>query len=141
MEVYDQIPAFFDPMSGSGALQVMAIDVIELKSDFEKFKSSIKGFPWLTGEKLIDKMMVFLHMQEIKATPETLRVYTRDDMDFIPFEYTLQGRFYMTVMMEKDDVVLLAIYNSATQPDKIEAGIIGEIIKSIKISGKVRLHE
>lgn len=138
MEVYDEIPAFFDPMSGNGALQVFAIDVLKLENDHENLEEVYKAYPYLSGTKITDKMLIFLHMQGVRVDSKDLSVYTDKGTDFIPFEYTVQGRFYMSVMMEKENILLLAIYNSANQPDNAEAAAIGEIIKSIEIGSKVR---
>jgi len=136
MEIYEGVPAFFDPMSGSGALQVFAVDTDTLQKNDEHRETLLAAHPWLSGEKLSDKMLIFLHIQGVKTDVKNLGVYSDRGVDFIPFEYSVQGRFYMSVMMGKGNVVLLAIYNSATQPDKVEAGIIGNIIKSIEITDK-----
>ncbi|MDH4261767.1 MAG: hypothetical protein OEV78_01845 [Spirochaetia bacterium] len=137
MEMYDEIPAFFDPMSGNGALQILSIDLFDLNGNDKKKDELFTAYPYLTGHTLVDKMIIFLHMQGIKADTESLHVFSRDGINFIPKEYVVQGRFYMSVMMEKENQILLAIYNSAKQPDEVEAGIIGEIIKSIHMRSRV----
>jgi len=134
MEIHDHIPAFFDPISGNGALQILAVDIFPAMNDEEKKTGMIKAYPYLAGEKLIDKMVIFLHMQDIRINPNDLKIYARKGTYFIPHEYSVQGRFYMSVMMEKCGILLLAIYNAASKPDKMEADIIGEILKSIEIT-------
>lgn len=137
-EEYEHIPAFFDPLSGHGALQVFAADLSEIKNN-EPVKKDllIENYPYLAGDKLIDKMRIFLHMQDTGIDVSNLKMYTDNGINFIPFEYEIQGRFYMSVMMEKNNIVLLAMYNSTSYPEKKDAEIISNIIKSIKIKGQV----
>ena len=136
LEMYEHIPAFFDPMSGNGALQVLAVDLHPSVIDQYQKETLIKAYPYLSGEKLLDKMVIFLHMQEAVVEINSLKIYMHNDINFIPYEYVIQGRFYMTVLMEKNNIILLAVYNSANAPDKVDATIIGDMIKSIKIRSK-----
>ena len=128
MEIVDQIPAFFDPFEGKGALQVFCANLAG-----DQNKKVLKEFPFLGGNSLVDKMRIFLHMQGADPKDEELKVYPKSGISFVPYEYYNEGRFYMCVLMEKDEILLLALYNSEGSPEAEEARIIGEIIQSIEI--------
>jgi hypothetical protein len=81
-------------------------------------------------------MNIFLHMQGVPAEKLEIKIYKKNGFNLIPCEYNLEGRFYMVVMMESGDYVLLVLYNSAAEPDEAEAAILGNIINSIRFSAK-----
>ena len=62
MEVVDNIPAFFDPLFGKGALQVFSVKL----GDLDKLTEEITEFPFLLGETLPKKMKIFLEKQNIQ---------------------------------------------------------------------------
>lgn len=132
METYENIPAFFDPISGKGAMQIISMDL----QDGEELKAMEESFPYLKGETILDKMILFLYLQNIECSPEELKVYNQEETDFIPHEYYVNEHFYMAVMMQKLNTFLLILYNSKTQPDEEEALVISNIIKTIQINPK-----
>ena len=136
MEEHENIPAFFDPISGNGAMQVLAVDTSFFNHDALKKEKCINTYPYLNGSTLKDKMIIFLHIQQIQFNKDDLKVYTRDNLIYIPYEYYIQGRFFIAVLMESQNVILLAVYNSAAQPNQTEAAIIGDILKSIQIKNR-----
>ncbi|MDH4200013.1 MAG: hypothetical protein OEV66_06490 [Spirochaetia bacterium] len=131
-ENFENIPAFFDPLAGKGALQILAVN----NTDVRNFEMLLKHYPYLAGTKLSDKMVLFLHFQDVPCQPDQLKMFSRNEIRYIPFEYSHEGRFYMAVMMEKSGVLLVAVYNSASIPDEQESLIIGNIVNSIEIYGE-----
>lgn len=128
VEVVDNIPAFFDPFAGKGALQIFCTNLAG-KSD-EKL---LEEHPFLGGKTLKDKMQIFLHIQGAKPSEGSLQEYKKGKTSFIPFEFKREDRFYMSVLMQHETILLLALYNSEGDPAAEEAKIIGEIIQSIEI--------
>ncbi|MES0491324.1 MAG: hypothetical protein ABUK01_15125 [Leptospirales bacterium] len=128
MEVIDNIPSFFDPFFGNGAVQTFCV-----KTGTQPMDAKMRdNFPFLNGKTLIDKMNLFLFSQQINVANTDFKVYNRDDVSYIPFEYEQEGRFFMVILMEKNNLVLLALYNSQQTPNKEEALIISNIIQSVE---------
>ena len=129
MEVVDNIPAFFDPLGGQGALQVFSVQI----GPREKIKKELEAFDFLKSEGLSAKMHHFLMNQQIVVPEEELTIYHRDQMQFIPYEYVLEGRFYMACMLQKKKIFLLVLYNCQGRPPPEEANTVSEIVRSIQI--------
>jgi len=130
VEVIENIPSFFDPFFGNGAVQIFCAKTGALPPD-AKIRDD---YPFLSGKTLTDKMNLFLFSQQINVTNVEFKTYIQNDVSYIPFEYEQEGRFFMVVLMEKKDIVLLALYNSNQTPSSEEAEIIGNIIQSIEIT-------
>ena len=130
MEVVENIPAFFDPLFGKGALQVFCVKT----GDIDALPDDLAQYPFLKGESLQDKMLIFLQTQKVNIEPDDITVFRRDDIDFVANEYQQEERFYMVCMMQKEETFLLALYNCKDQPEKEEADNIGSILKSIRIA-------
>ena len=128
VEVVDGIPAFFEPFQGKGALQIFCTNLTGKANE-----KILKEFPFLSGKSIVDKMRIFLHMQGADPKEGALKEYAKGKMSFVPYEYRSEGRFYMSVLMQNDPILLLALYNSEGDPEAEEANIIGEIIQSIEI--------
>ena len=129
MEVIENIPAFFNPFLGQGALQIFSVKTGEK----EKRLEMLKQFPFLSNDKLEEKMTSFLETQEVIPDDGQLNVYKSGETSLIPFEYYVKERFYMVCMFQKKNIFLLALYNCKNKPSEEEAKTIGEIIKSIDI--------
>ena len=129
MEVVENIPAFFNPIEGQGALQIFSIR-LDQKT---KIPKELKHFNFLNAKNLLDKMIFFLNNQNIKISEKELKIYTKKKMSFIPYEYSLEKRFYMVCMLQEKNILLLSIYNCSGIPDKKEATIIGQIMSSVQI--------
>ncbi len=128
MEVVDNIPAFYDPFSGKGALQILSV-----KISGESTEQLIQAHPFLGGNNLHEKMKIFLHMNGAPISADELTEVHQNGVDFIPCEYMIDSRFYMCVMIQKNEIFLLCLYNSDGIPDDEEAKIIGNIIQSVQI--------
>ena len=129
MEIFEDIPAFFDPISGQGALQVFSVRI----GARDKKPQELNQFSFLSKEKLEEKMLFFLESQSVIPEDGQLTVYQEGEVYLIPYEYYIKERFYMACMLQKKDIFLLTLYNCANKPDKKEAQTIGEIVKSINI--------
>jgi hypothetical protein len=130
MEMNNSIPAFFEPFNGKGALQILSLNA----DDFLSNPDLVRVYPYMAGKTIEDKMIIFLHMQDIEPKDGDLAKYTKKNMIYVPYEYSREDRFYMSVMMQRSSRFLLVIYNSSPAPDEEEAKIIGEIISSIEIT-------
>ena len=129
MEVIENIPSFFDPFAGKGAVQVLSVNC-----SGKPEPEIIQNYPFLNGKTLGDKMLIFLHSQQVNIKSAELSIVTKGNMEMIPFEYSSDGSFFMAVMMEENGILLLVLYNSTEVPDKEEASIISAIIQSIKFT-------
>ena len=124
-EVFENIPAFFDPLHGKGALQIFSLKITQKPSP-----KILKESPYLEGKNLKEKMELFLKYQEVSPKVEN---FFRGDMEVAACEYTKGGRFYMACMFQKKDIFLFAIYNCHGYPPKEEAEEVVKILQSIEI--------
>ncbi len=129
MEVVQNIPAFFDPISGKGALQIFSIKIGMTK----KIPKELEEYSFLKENTLEGKMHSFLEKQNVVPDPGSLKVYKKDDVIFLPYEYYIDGRFFMACMFQKKNIFLLALYNCLDFPEETEVSEIGKIIRSITI--------
>ena len=129
MEVVDNIPAFFDPLFGKGALQVFSVKL----GDLDKLTEEIAEFPFLLGETLPVKMKIFLEKQSIAFNDSDLKLFNRNNLQCVAHEYFVAERFYMACMMQKNNIFLLTLYNCIEAPSNEEALAIGEILKTVEI--------
>lgn len=129
VEIVDNIPAFFDPILGKGALQVLSV---KMKGEGAT-KELLEAHPYLGGANLKEKMSIFLHTCSVAVSIDDLQEVEIDGTTLLPYEYSIDGRFYMCVMIQKNNIFLLCLYNSDAIPDEADAQIISNIIKSIKI--------
>ena len=130
LEVIDNIPAFFDPIQGQGALQVFSAQLGAPRNIVKQ----LEPFDFLKADNLPGKMRNFLKNQNLKEPEGGFKMYEKDQMSFIPHEYNLEDRFYMVCMLQKKNIFLLAIYNCVGRPTAEEAKIVGQIVRSINIS-------
>ena len=107
MQVVENIPSFFDPFVGKGALQVFSVNCAGKPNP-----ELIQSYPFLNGKSIEDKMIIFLHSQEVDIKSAELSIVTKGNMKLIPYEFSSDGRFFMAVMMEENDILLLLINNS-----------------------------
>jgi len=128
VEVVDHVPAFFDPLNGMGALQVIAVQIGK-----DDIPEKLKKIPFLNGKTLKDKMISFLEAQEVDYIEDKLIAYTTDDTEFLPYEYSKENRFYMSSFFQKNNILLITMYNCQGLPAKEEAEVIANILKSLKI--------
>jgi len=129
MEIVENIPAFFDPIWGSGALQVFSVQL----GDVEEIPAEIEALPFLRGESLEKKMALFLEAQHAPVSEEDIVLHHKNSVAFIALEYSMEDRFYVVCMFQKKSKFLLALYNCKDRPADEEADNVGRIISSIKI--------
>ena len=130
-EVIENIPAFFDPINGNGALQIFSIKL----GTPEAMTEDIKVYSFLKEPTLEDKMVSFLSEQEIEINPEKIIVFNTDPETLcLPYEYILNNYFFMTCMFQKNNIFLLTLYNCKGEPTNEEAKNIADIVRSIKIA-------
>lgn len=130
VEVIEGIPTFFEGLfNRGGVLQVFAV-----KTGDSKQKSKIiDESPFLKGKSLAEKMQLFLEQQDIAYEEDQLRIFERDSMEAIATEYNHSGHFYLAVMLQRDPIFLLALYNVKGEPETEEAQEIAAIVQSIQI--------
>jgi len=138
VEIIEDIPAFFDSISGAGALQVFAVQMGLGLSDVTE------THPFMKGETLTEKMKLFLENHSISISNDDLAMTAitekgdNDDRErttyLVAKEYRVEDRFYMVCMLQKKNRFLLCLYNCAGSPSDEEAAIVGKIIQSIKIN-------
>ena len=129
VEIIDNIPAFFDPLFGKGALQVFAVKL----GDVESLPENFKDYPFLVANTLPEKLSLFLKEQHNSLVPEEITIFNRDEIEFVAHEYQHEERFYMICMLQKNNTFMLMLYNCTEQPEKEEAENISSIIKSVRI--------
>ncbi len=136
LEVIDNIPVFFDPIQGQGALQIFSAQLGNPRNIIQE----LEPFDFLKVDNLAGKMGAFLRNQNLAEPENGFNLYEKDQMSFIPHEYNLAGRFYMVCMLQKENIFLLALYNCSEHPTTEEANIVGKIVRSINITYRVRAN-
>ena len=129
-EVVENIPSFFDPYFGKGALQALAIQV----GSAEVSEEILQNYPFMAGKTLGDKFRIFLHMQELELDKVQINEFPKHDQDYVAAEYVHEKRFYMAIMIQKGNTVIFLLYNSAEIPEDDETKKIIDIIDSIRIN-------
>ena len=129
-EVVENIPAFFDPLFGKGALQVFAAKI----GSQQNLNEEASQFPFLLGETLADKMALFLDQQQVTYDRESISEFSLGENRMVPHEYYIGDHFYMACMLQRDNTFILALYNSTEAPEEDDARIISEIVRSIIIN-------
>ncbi|MDH5721258.1 MAG: hypothetical protein OEZ13_11695 [Spirochaetia bacterium] len=132
MEVFDNIPSFFDPISGNGALQIFSTRLGHNLPD----EDLLNKYPFLGGKTLTDKMLLFLAEQNVNIKDIQIKEFILNNQLASAHEFFSENRFFMVSMMQKKDIFLLILYNSLKAPSDEEAAIITEMVKSINIIDK-----
>lgn len=127
-ETYEGIPAFYDPLVGAGALQFFAARLTALDPDI------VAASPFLRGESLEEKMVLFLEEQNIPCSLEDLQVAEFGDQRLVAREYEKEDRFFMAAMFERGHVFVLSLYNAPHPPEDEEAAAIGAILRSLRLA-------
>jgi len=131
-EIVENIPSFFDPLFGKGALQILSINMNYL----ENTKDVVGQYPFMAGNNIDDKMKIFLHTHSISFEKNPPRHFINKDMIVLPYEFMQGGHFFMVVMFQRDNIFLLCLYNSPGLPEDEESKTIASIIQSIEITGE-----
>jgi hypothetical protein len=114
MEIIEDIPAFYDPLSG-GVLQCAASRNPDGPFD-------------LPGE-----MRKFLERQQIAFEEDSIaRFRTPGGQDCIACEYTREDRFWMVYMIALEDRLLIVMYNADEIPGPDQARSVSDVIASIR---------
>jgi len=132
MEIIDNIPSFFDPVSGTGALQIFSAQIGKNLPQ----EDILRNYPFLAGKTLSDKMLLFLAEQHTNIDDKNIKEFLLNDQIATAYEFFSHGRFYMVSMIQKKDIFLLLLYNCANVPSDEEAAVITEMIKSVNIIDK-----
>ena len=125
MEVVENIPTFFDPLHGKGALQVFSVKLGSAEQLQEQ--------TFLKEDTLEGKMVSFLTGQDVDADPDKIITYEKENTFFIPYEYENSGRFFMVCMFQKQLMFVLALYNCEGVPTNEEAKVIADVIQSVTL--------
>lgn len=130
MEVVEDIPTFYDPLFGQGAMQVFSAQVGSLHLAHEEI---IQDFPFLQMDGISEKMEAFLQQQKAPYNEEDIRYSHLHNTDTVAVEYRLEDRFYMACMFQKKNIFVLALYNCQGNPPQEEAENIGKILRSLRL--------
>lgn len=129
VEIYDHIPAFFDPFEGKGALQVFSVQL----GKEESIPENLKQLQFLSGKTLRHKTEIFLDNQSIAYEKDQIVTFEKAGMEYAAIEYYKEGRFYMACLIQSEPIFVLTLYNCKDSPDTEEAKTVSQIIQSIKI--------
>lgn len=129
MEVIENIPTFYEPFMGQGALQVFAAKIGTLKTE----NDVTAEYPFLEAPTLLDKMESFLSQQEVEYSPENFTHTQSKQTDVVAVEYEKEGRFYMACMYQKNSTFVLALYNCEGVPSDEEAENVGKVLRSVSL--------
>jgi hypothetical protein len=114
-EVIEQIPAFYDPEEGSGALQISAFENKEGEFDL--------------GEEL----QRFLNFHKIDYDEERVACFENSEGSKIEAcEFISDDRFWLVYMISNRHKLIVATYNSDEKPNKPLSQILTNIISSIR---------
>lgn len=127
MEVVEGIPTFFDGISQyGGALQVMAANLAGAANE-----ELIRQSPFLAGKDLGEKLSIFLEKQGVPA--KSAQYFVRDKTAMGACEYRSGGHFFLSLMAERSQIFVLALYNCKGEPENEEAAAVGKILQSLTI--------
>lgn len=116
VEIIENIPAFYDPDDGSGALQISSF-------------VNKKGF-----YELDSVMSQYLSQHGISFDSErTLATVDTDGNTIMSCEFISQQRFWMVYMVAFGNKLLICTYNSDEAPDPELSKILSYMLSSIKI--------
>ncbi len=131
MQIVENIPCFFNPIHGSGSLQLFSANLSQIKTLDTK---QLDKFNFLKGANLIQKMNLFLNTRQVIVKEQDLKIYVNDNnTQFVAHEFKQEDHFFTACMFQKKHIFLLGIYNCLGVPPIEESDIIGAILKSIEI--------
>lgn len=130
VEVIEDIPTFYDPLFGQGAMQIFSAQLGSLHLVDEEI---LQDFPFLRMESISKKMEAFLNQQEAPFHDEDIRYSHLHNTDVVAVEYRLEDRFYMASMFQKESIFVLALYNCQGEPPQEEAENVGKILQSLRL--------